>query len=187
MKRGNKSKCVAFILMLFFTAFSSINAQNTVYFYRDSVLAITPGYIPAIIKVDSLKTAYNKEVQAASQQWEAKLNNLLSPYKPVKDESIEVIKKRMSPTDTTQFALLQKEGQFIGEKTKTYNQLYNQNFEKEVQSILNKVDAIISKYAQANKIDFIYMMEELGKSLAYMNKTKNITQAIKQEVLKLGK
>jgi Skp family chaperone for outer membrane proteins len=181
---SGKLCCVFFIG--FIGIFSETNAQNTVYFYRDSVLAITPGYIPAIVKMDSLKTAYNKEIQTANQQLEGKINSLINPYKPTKEETVEIIKKRMTASDTTQLSLLIKEGQFIGEKTKTYNLLYKQAFEKEVQSILTKVDAIITKYATTNKIDFVYMMEELEKSLAYMNKKKNITPAIKAEVLKMG-
>ncbi len=164
------------------------NAQtNIVYMYRDSILAVAPGYIPAIKKVDSLKTVYNNEIQTATQQWQGKIDNLLSPYKPTKEETLEAIKKRMSSTDTTQLSLLLKENTFITEKTKTYNQLYQQAFAKEVQSILNKVDTIISNYAMANKIDFVYMMEELERSIAYMNKKKNITQAIIKEVVKMGR
>ncbi len=183
----NKKKTLSILALLVLAVFSKLNAQNSVYFYRDSILSIAPGYIPAISKLDSLKTTYNKEIQEANQQLEAKINALINPYKPSKEETIDNIKKRIAASDTTKLSLFIKEGQFIIEKTKTYNQLYQQTFEKEVQSILNKVDVIISKYAQTNKIDFVYMMEELGRSLAYMNKKKNITQAIRQEVLKLVK
>jgi Skp family chaperone for outer membrane proteins len=185
--KKSKNVIQSLILLLIVGVFSKLNAQNSVYFYRDSVLAITPGYISAIKKVDSLKNTYNKEIQTASQQLNEKVGKIINPYKPTKEETIDLIKKRMSPSDTIQLNLLIKEEQFIVEKTKSYSQIYQQAFDKEVQSILNKVDNILKKYAEANKLDFIYMMEEMEQSLAYMNKKKNITQPIKQEVLKLQK
>jgi Skp family chaperone for outer membrane proteins len=183
-----KSKQIVLCGIIISSMVTSLQAQTIIaYMYRDSILAVTPGYIPAIKKVDSLKTVYNNEVQTANQQWQGKMNSLLTPYNPTKEETFDAIKKRMNGTDTTQLSLLIKENVFITEKTKTYNQLYQQAFAKEVQAILNKVDAIVSKYAVANKIDFVYMMEELERSIAYINKKKNITQAIIKEVVKLGK
>jgi Skp family chaperone for outer membrane proteins len=136
----SKSKQLVLCGIIISSMVTSLQAQtNIAYMYRDSILAVTPGYIPAIKKVDSLKTMYNNEVQTATQQWQGKMDNLLSPYKPTKEETLEAIKKRMSSTDTTQLSLLIKENAFITEKTKTYNKLYQQAFAKEVQSILNKV------------------------------------------------
>jgi Skp family chaperone for outer membrane proteins len=180
-----KTKAFALAIICLIAATNALNAQNTAFIYRDSILAVTPGYIPSIKKVDSLKRAYATEIDAANKEWETKVNKLLAAYNPKKDETIDVIKKRMTVADTTQFELLIKESSFISEKAKTYNQLYQQAFAKDVQSILNKVDAIISKYAQANKLDYVFMMEEIERSLAYMNKGKNITQPIRQEVVNL--
>jgi Skp family chaperone for outer membrane proteins len=180
-----KTKAFALATICLIFTMSALKAQNTAFIYRDSILAVTPGYIPSIKKVDSLKRAYATEIDAANKEWETKVNALLATYSPKKDETIEIIKSRMTAADTTQFGLLVKESMFISEKAKTYNQLYQQAFAKDVQSILTKVDGIISKYAQANKLDYIFMMEEIERTLAYMNKGKNITQSIRQEVVNL--
>jgi Skp family chaperone for outer membrane proteins len=163
----------------------SSSAQNMAYIYRDSVLAATPGYFQAVNKMDSIKKSYGTEVDEANKQLNSKVNQLVEPYNIGKDETLEQLKSRMKPADLAQLELLIKENTFIEEKTKTYNLLYKQAFENSVQVILNNINKQIEQYSKANKIDFVLIMEELDKKLAYINTSKDITKEIKKLIVKM--
>lgn len=166
------------ILVFFITCSFASQSQNIAYIYRDSVLQSVPGYVMHVNRIDSMKNAYTQEMDAAGKNLQAKIGALINPYKPADNESIDALRKRMSADDTARLALLSQESSLIAMKEKTYNGVLQAAYERNVQPLVDRVNTALEKYAKTNRIDVIWMMEEMGNSVAYINRSKNITRAI---------
>ncbi len=171
-------------LILLVAASTAVAQSNFAYIYRDSILRVTPKYLDNIKKVDSLQKAYTTEIKNSQEQINNKLAALLKGYNVKENENIEQIKSRMSKEDTVSLSLLIQEDKMLQTKAKSYDNLVNFAFQKDVQPLVNKVNKAIEKYAVANKIDVIYMMEDLQPAVAYINRKKNITKVIIEAVKK---
>lgn len=174
------------ILTLVLVAFAgTVFAQsNFAYIYRDSVLMATPKYVDNIKKIDSLQKTYAKEIKDTQEQLNGKLGALLKGYNVKENENIDQIKSRMTAVDTTSLSLLMQEDKMMQTKAKSYDNLVNFAFQKDVQPLLDKVNKAIEKYAVTNKIDMVYMMEDIQPAVAYINRKKNITKIIIEAVKK---
>ena len=51
-------------------------------------------------------------------------------------------------------------------------------YDSDVQPLINKVTMSIEQYAKLNKIDVVYVIEQLSPAIAYIDKRKNITRKI---------
>ena len=99
-------KCVLLVLVLFSAHGFS---QKTAYIYTDSVLLSVPDYKVKMVKLDSLRQNYTKEIHAGIADVQSRYETLAAPYAPKKNESIQELKKRMSTSDTLRVSLLEKE------------------------------------------------------------------------------
>tara|TARA_Y100000385_G_scaffold253398_1_gene277520 strand:+ start:1567 stop:1938 length:372 start_codon:yes stop_codon:yes gene_type:complete len=107
-----------------------------------------------------------------------KVSELLKPYQPAKNETIAGIKSRMNGMDTIKFNMLLDEEKTLKKKEESYNYMLNFTYNNEIQPIIDKVNDAISNYAKKNKLDGIYILENISPSLAYINEKRIITQAI---------
>ena len=86
----------------------------------------------------------------------------------------------MNVNDVSKLELILEEDKFIEKKVKNYELLLSTEYKTLVQPILDKVNSAISTYATKNKLDAVYILEQMRPALAYMNKNKDVTQVIIQ-------
>jgi len=168
-------KCVLLVLVLFSAHGFS---QKTAYIYTDSVLLSVPDYKVKMVKLDSLRQNYTKEINAGIADVQSRYETLAAPYAPKKNESIQEIKKRMSTSDTLRVSLLEKEAIQWQEKRATYDKLIQTQYNQEIQPMLNKVNAVITDYAKANSLSAVYSFEQLRNLVVYIDPKQNITGVI---------
>ena len=112
------------------------------------------------------------------QDLQTKVSELLKPYKPSKQESIVGIKARMSGLDTVKLNLLLDEEKSLKKKEESYHYMLNFTYKNEIQPMLDRVNNAISSYAKKNKLDGIYILENISSSMAYIKEENIVTQAI---------
>ena len=166
------------VLLLLFIAASNVNAQNYGYIHRDSILKSVPNYLPKLRELSSDQKKYSAEVKQGMDDLQRKVSDLLKPYKPVAKESILGIKSRMSGMDTVKLNLLLDEEKSLKKKEESYNYMLNFTYKSEIQPILDKVNDAINSYAKKNKLDGIYILENMSNALAYINEERIVTQDI---------
>ena len=168
-------KCVLLVLVLFS---AHVFSQKTAYIYTDSVLLSVPYYKVKMVKLDSLRQNYTKEINAGIADVQSRYETLAAPYAPKKNESIQELKKRMSTSDTLRVSLLEKEAIQWQEKRVSYDKLIQTQYNQEIQPMLNKVNAVITDYAKANSLSAVYSFEQLRNLVVYIDPKQNITGVI---------
>lgn len=168
------------ILFLFINITS---AQGIAYLKIDTILSVLPGYSKNVIENDSLKKFYTEEIKLDNEKLNNKVNTLFSKYNASESESVEAIVKRFSQSDKTAFELMQKESEMIEQKTASYNQMLNMHYDEKIQPLLDKLNSTVGTYSEKNKFDLVYVLEDVGRQLAYINPKKDITL----EIIKLLK
>ena len=168
-------KCVLLVLVLLSAhAFS----QKTAYLYTDSVLLSLPDYKVKMVKLDSVRQNYTKEINAGIAGIQSRYETLTATYALKKNETIQELKKRMSASDTLRVGLLEKEAVQWQEKRTTYDKLIQTQYNQEIQPLLNKVNGVITDYARANGLSAVYSFEQLRSALVYIDPKQNITGVI---------
>ena len=165
--------------LLFLIASAGVaDAQNYGYIHRDSILKSVPNYLPKLQELSSDQKKYSAEVKQGMDDLQRRVSDLLKPYKPVAKESISGIKSRMSDMDTIKLNLLLDEEKSLKKKEESYNYMLNFTYKNEIQPILDKVNDAINNYAKKNKLDGVYILENMSNTLAYINEDRVITQDI---------
>jgi|GEM_PF-3645567 len=153
-------------------------AQGNAYIRRDTLLAVLPGYTSKVKSFDSLKTAFSEELKGEQLKLEQKVSALFSPYNPKSNEPTDAIIARFSQADASRYALLQKESTLLEDRNKSYNDILQMNYSQNVQPLLTKLNKTIEDYSTKNKLDMVFILEDIAPALAYVNKGKDITNAI---------
>jgi Skp family chaperone for outer membrane proteins len=156
----------------------NIFAQGNAYIRRDTLLTVLPGYTLKVSSFDSLKTAFSEELKIEQQKLEQKVNALFTSYSPKSNETTDVLIARLSQADASRYALLQKESVLLEERSKSYNEILQMNYSQNVQPLLTKLNKTIEQYAVKNKLDMVFILEDIAPALAYVNKGKDITGAV---------
>jgi Skp family chaperone for outer membrane proteins len=166
-------------LILFFAFFAIIsNAQNMAYVHQDSILASLPTYEKNVKRLDSVTKAYQAEIKASKEKLDGKLAGILKSYNVKENEDLKTIKARMTPADTSSLSILIDEDKIITKRAKSYEQNIGEKYKKEVQPLLDKINKAIQDYAIKNKLDMVYIWEQIRPALAYLDPKKNVTKAI---------
>ena len=153
-------------------------AQGNAYIRRDTLLTVLPGYTSKVKSFDSLKTAFSEELKIDQQKLEQKVNTLFAPYSPKNTETTDELIARLSPADASRYALLQKESVLLEDRSKSYNEILQMNYSQNVQPLLTKLNKTIEQYAVKNKLDMVFILEDIAPALAYINKGRDITGPI---------
>lgn len=169
-------KKISLLIILFCGSY--VFAQNTAFIHRDSILSSVKNYKINLTKVDTLAKRFQKEIELAKAKVKVDFNKIIEVYNPVKDETLEIIKKRMSVSDVTKIDLIVDENALLEKKLKSYNSIVKSEYDQTVSPIIQKVNKILETYALKNKIDTIYIIENIGASIAYINKNKIVTKEI---------
>lgn len=161
-----------------FVSIVSAYSQGTAFIRRDTLLSVLPGYTMHTQTFDSLKTSFSEELKLDQQKLEQKLSNLFGPYSSADNESTEALVARLSPADLSRYGLLQKEFNLIEERSKSYNEILQLHYKEKIQPLLDKLNKAIEEYSQKNKLDMVFVLEDISPALAYVNKGKDITNPI---------
>ncbi len=165
--------CVILVLCPVFTF-----GQKIAYLHTDSILLSIPQYASKMAKLDSVKQAYSKEVETGVAGVQSQYEKLITPYAPKNNETVQALKSRMNVSDTLRLSLLQKEATQWQEKRQTYEKMLQNQYNLDVQPLLNKVNALVADYAKVNGISAVYSFEQLRGALIYIDNKQNITGII---------
>jgi len=152
--------------------------QKMAYLHTDSILLSIPQYASKMAKLDSVRQGYSKEVETGVAGVQSQYEKLITPYAPKNNETVQALKSRMSVSDTLQLSLLQKEAAQWQEKRQTYDKMLQNQYNLDVQPLLNKVNAAVADYAKANGLSAVYSFEQLRGALIYIDTKLNITGVI---------
>jgi Skp family chaperone for outer membrane proteins len=175
-------KLKATLGLLVFTSF--FYAQNISYVHLDSIFSALPNYKSNVVKIDSISKEYQKEIKTAKEQWESKFNSLLKPYDVKQNEDFALLKARMTSVDTSRLSILIDEDKLITKRAQNYDLMLKTMYDNDVQPLITKVSKTIEDYAKLNKIDVVYVIEQLNPAVAYIDRRKNITKKIIAKISK---
>lgn len=162
--------------MLTFT--SLVSAQNIAYVSQERILETLPKFKENSIRIDSLKKAYLEDIKLAKEKVSVDFQRLLANYKVTNKETLEEIKKRMNKSDLSKLEIIEEEDKLIDKRTKNYEVVLNADREATIQPIIDTINKTVSSYATKNKIDMVYILEQISPALAYVDKNKDITAKI---------
>lgn len=172
-----KSIHILLIALVCFTIGNSSFAQNA-YLYQDSVYYQSVGYTEKIETLNNDKDKYEQELKGLQKNLKEKILNLTSTYNSVSGETMEQVKMRMSAKDAEMLSLLEEENKLLDKRIASYNKVLEDQYNNDIMPYVQLVNSTIESYALKNKIDFVWIMENMNNSLAYANKGKNITSVI---------
>jgi Skp family chaperone for outer membrane proteins len=162
---------------------SKKNDLGIAYIEQNIVLKSAQGYEKNIKEIDSLKKVYSTELKSSIEKLNLNLDNLLKPYSFKSDETLDVIKSKLKPTDLEKLELYLKEKELIDKSQKNYDLVLKTQYEQKIMPIINKINKVIEEYVKANNIKIIYNLENISQSLVYIDKNINITE----DIIKLSK
>jgi Skp family chaperone for outer membrane proteins len=165
------------LFVVFILGFNNLAAQNA-YISIDSIYATIPNYIEKLEQIRATAKNYQTEITESRTQNQEKLNQLVGPYNPQKNETFDQIKVRMKETDVLQLELLVDEDKTISKKEESYNKIIQLDYEKAIKPDIEKVNAVIAKYAKSKKLEAVYIIEQLNPALQYVNPEKIATNEI---------
>ena len=90
----------------------------------------------------------------------------------------------MKPTDTLKLNLLLEEDKALAKKEETYNAIIKEEYQNKIQPLLDKLNIIIDQYASKQKLDAIYVLEQIQPAMVYINPKRIITNDIIEIVKK---
>jgi Skp family chaperone for outer membrane proteins len=159
-------------------------SQQIAYVNSDSILLSLNEYGRKTLKLDSLKKAYQNELEESKAMLQKRYDKLIKPYNPDNKEPLESIKMRMNPLDTISLSMLKEENTLLLKKTNSYNNIIKSIYDRDILPELNMVKQIISEYAVNNNLIFIYNIEQLAPSLVFCDPKRNVTKSIIEMIKK---
>lgn len=150
--------------------------QKVAYIEETKILEAISGYETALKTIDSLRQDFNDELKEKKQNLNDKLQVLLSDYEITAEDTTESLEAKLNEEDKEKYALYKNEGELINQYSKNYKTTLEKKYNELVRPLLDRVDSIIAKYAEDNKIVVVYKYESLN--VAYLNESLDITEAI---------
>ena len=170
------------LIFLVVSPLLSLAQLETAYIHLDSVKLAQPNYELMLVRLDSVQKAYTSEIATAETALSQKFDALLAPYKPQPQEPLEAIKKRMEIGDTLQLQMLVQELEAIQNKAKSYDNMLNFMYQRDIVPIDSAIQTAIAAYAQRHKIKAVWNLNNNQAQPLYIEPKANITQAILNEL-----
>lgn len=147
---------------------------------RAAIYQSVPGFIKDLTAIDSMQAAYGKEMQLQGDKLQEKARTLMAAYSPKANETLDMIKKRMTPADTMALKKVFDDNLALENKGKGYDTKIAKLQKEKIEPVLTKVDAAIKKLAIAENLDVVYFFEDVSTGLAYINEKRNYTEQVIQ-------
>lgn len=155
-----------------------MHAQGIGVVSRTAIYQSMPTFIKDLKMIDSLQSTFSMEIQKENLRLQDRVRSLLTAYNPKEEESIELIKKRMSPKDTLALKVAFDEDLALEKRKKSYDTRLERLQKEKVEPILKSVDEAIKKVAQEANLDVVYFIEDVNNTMAYFNEKKNYTSQV---------
>ncbi len=172
-------KQILYVFLVFMCMGYTVQAQ-TGFVSRAAIYQSIPGFIKDLTMIDSMQAAYNTEIQEQSSKLQEKVRSLMASYSPKANETLEMIKKRMSPADTMALKKVFDDNAALDNKGKNYDAKIAKLQKEKIEPVLTKVDAAIRKIALQENVDVVYFFEDVSTGLAYINEKRNYTEKVIQ-------
>lgn len=153
-------------------------SQNIAYIHRDSILIQTPHYLERIREVENYRNLLDSNLKKETNELQQKANKLFSKYPSNKNEDFNALKAKLTPTDLLVLEELESTNKKIENKKIANQKLIEIEQSKKIVPLIDQINKAISTYAEKNKIDLIYIIEDLKEKIAYFNPAKNCTSEI---------
>lgn len=154
------------------------HAQGIGVVSRTAIYQSMPSFIKDLQMIDSLQSTFSAEVQKENLRLQDRVRTLLTAYNPKDDESIEAIKKRMSPKDTVALKAAFDDDVALGKKKNSYDTRLARLQQEKVDPVLKKIDEAIKKVAEGEKLDVVYFIEDVNNTMAYFSEKRNYTSQV---------
>lgn len=174
-------KSLFVFMFLLFTSYSY--SQNIGYIHRDSVLYKTPNYLQNLRSIETLRNQYDSIIKAETNALQQRANKLFSKYPANKNEDFNALKAKLTPTELLELEELEKINKKIDNKKIANQKLIEIEQSKKIVPIIDKINKAITEYAEKNKIDIIYIIEDIKEKIAYINPNKNCTKGVLESIL----
>ena len=156
----------------------NLNAQKIAFINETKLLRATLGYEQAVAHLDTLKLQMQTELREAQNVLSNKVSSLFKAYNFTNAATTEQIQAKLSETDKKKFALLQEENQLLEKQTNAKEEEYQQIYNENVGSILERVNKVVKEYCKKNKIDILYKIDVLRPAIAYYDESKDVTEIV---------
>ena len=156
--------------------------QSHCFIYKDSIYPKLYGYSAKLSAWDTTRQAYSQEVDNLRKEINNKYRLLLEPYQLTQSATKEQLNARLNDSDKVRYNLIVEEEDLLELRIKTYNSLLQKQYDMDIKPYIEKVDKALEQFALSNRVDFIWVMEELKYGLAYFNKSKDVSKIIVEMV-----
>ena len=173
-----KTSVKTLLFLLVSISFNYISAQKVCYVKETEILKSIPDYEKNTKFIDSLRITYENQLKNEGADLDKKLTNLLSNYKIGKDETLEMVKKRLKPADLKKIEDYAKETDDLQKKSKKLNDELQIIYKEKIQIKLDQVNKVMSEFAKKNKYDLIYKFENISPALAFIEEKLDVTKDI---------
>lgn len=166
------------LLILISTCFSATYAQGVGVVSRNEIYKSLPSLIRDIQFVDSMRKKYETEVKFEGAVIQESVEKLVSTYQPKDNESLDILKKRMSVSDTVLLdGYLKRNVELTKKRLAKEKELVDMQKAK-IEPTLRKVEAAIKTVSEEKKLDMMFFSEDIGNTLAYVNIKRNFTKEV---------
>lgn len=158
-------------------------AQGRVaYVHLDTILLAHPDYSELMTQWDSLKTEYTRDLAGEKEKLQQKNTAFLNKYQLKGGETWEDLNQIMSPADSMVFQVLLDDNTALQNKEKSFNNILNFVFNRDIKPILKEVNSLIEVYAREHEIDVVFMAKQIQGTYIYLNPEQNITRLIVEQL-----
>lgn len=84
----------------------------------------------------------------------------------------------MKPVDTLKLNLLLEDDTGVSKKERAYNNIVKLEYKKNIEPLRQLMQNAVTEYAKQNKLEAVYIIENLNQALAYLDPKKIITKLI---------
>lgn len=173
-----------FLLFILFAA-GTAKAQNMAFLSKEKLFPMLKGYTAKQAAADTLRVQLSREIQKQQDDLQKKFRELIKSYNPKESETTETIVKRFNSMDQEKFKLLQEEQKLQDTRIKSFNKQLDDLYSRDIKPYLVQMETALQQYAQKNKVDAVWYLEEAGQALPYYNKSRDITAIIADAVNKV--
>lgn len=159
-------------------------AQSAALLSREKLFPQLKGFTEKQAAADTLRLQLSREVRKQQADLQKKYQDLMQPYAPKQNETREALEARMSKVDQERLKLLAEEQKLQDTRINSFNRQLDEKYARDIKPYMMQVEAAVRQYAEKNKIDMVWYIEDIRKALPYYNKATDITSLIADAVNK---
>ncbi len=153
-------------------------AQSVAVISREKLFPQLKGFTEKQAASDTLRQQLSREVQKQHADLQKKYQDLMQPYAPKQNETRETLEARMSKVDQERLKLLEEEQKLQDTRINSFNRQLDEQYARDLKPYMTRVETALQQYAEKNKTDMVWYLEDIRKAVPYYNKARDITTLI---------